>query len=124
MSISLVRTQTPLVATMAVIKNGLSLKHVNHKLKRPQLCKLAVQNNCQALQYVDNQTEEICLIAVKKCGGLLLYVHNQTHDICLAAVKQNWKALKYVEDKTPNIIAAAEEQNPNALSDVAKIARF
>ena len=57
----------------------------------------AVKKNGYALQFVQNQTEEICLEAVKKNGYALQYVQNQTEAICLEAVKQGLHALKYIE---------------------------
>ena len=56
-----------------------------------------------ALEFVNNQTEEICLAAVEEDGGSLRYVKRQTEEICLAAVKQSIKALKLVKEQTPEI---------------------
>ena len=64
---------------------------------RLKLCLAAVQQNGDALQYVQNQTPEICLAAVKENGNALLYVQTQTPEICLEAVKQTKKAYAYVQ---------------------------
>ena len=43
----------------------------------PKACLEAVKQNCYALQYVENQTEEICLAAVKQDGYALAYVNDE-----------------------------------------------
>jgi hypothetical protein len=53
----------------------------------------AVKEYGDALQYVNNQTENICLEAVKQ-----KYVKNQTENICLEAVKKDGYALQYVNE--------------------------
>jgi hypothetical protein len=49
---------------------------------KEEICKLAVQQNGDALRYVKNQTEEICKLAVQQNGDALKYVKNQTEEIC------------------------------------------
>jgi hypothetical protein len=46
------------------------------------MCKIPVQKNGNALQYVKNQTDEICKLAVQQDGYALEYVVTQTDDIC------------------------------------------
>ena len=65
----------------------------------------AVEENGYALQYVQDQTEEICLKAMEQNGLALQYVLDQTEEICLKAMEQNGLALQYVDErffKTPD----------------------
>src|SRR3989339_2108397 len=57
-------------------------------------CKIAVQQNGNALKYVKKQTEEICKMAVQQNGYALQYVKEQTEEICKLAVQQNGYALE------------------------------
>ena len=84
----------------------------------PELCKLAVQQNGDALQFVKEQTPELCKRAVQQNGGALRYVKEQTHEICELAVQQNGYALKYVQEQTPEICKLAVQQNGCALKYV------
>ena len=81
-------------------------------------CLSTVGQNSNALELVQNQTEEICLAAVMWYGDSLKYVRNQTKKICLAAVKQNGYALEFVQNQTEKICLAAIRQNGYALSFV------
>jgi len=60
-----------------------------------EICRLAVQQDGRALQYVQNQTDEICKLAVQQNGLALRYVRNQTDEICKLAIQQNSRALQY-----------------------------
>ena len=44
-------------------------------------------------------TTEICLAAVEQNGNALRYVQDQTTEICLEAVEQSGNALQYVDSK-------------------------
>jgi hypothetical protein len=101
---------------IAVQQNGLALQYV--KNQTDEICKLAVQQNSDALHYVKNQTDEICKLAVQKYGRALQYVKNQTDEICKLAVQQNGYALQYVENQTDEICKFAVQQNGNALNYV------
>ncbi len=59
----------------------------------------AVKQNWNALQYVDNKTEEICMEAVKKDWYTLRYINNQTEEICIEAVKQDPDAIEYIDSR-------------------------
>ena len=63
-----------------------------------ELCKLAVQKDGYALEFVKEQTEEICKLAVQNFGNSLYYVKEQTEEICILAVRQNRSALCLVKD--------------------------
>ena len=53
------------------------------------------------LKTLKEQTEEMCKIAVQENGLALQYVHekNKTEEICKLAVQQNQNALQYVPNK-------------------------
>ena len=57
------------------------------------------QEYAYALQYVENQTEELCKLAVQKDWLALQYVKEQTEEICKLAVQEDEDALQYVDDK-------------------------
>ena len=73
--------------------------------KTEKLCKLAVQQNGMAIQFVDKKyvTNELCILAVKQNGMALQYIENQTHEICDLAIKQNVMALQFVSKLTDGI---------------------
>ncbi len=75
-------------ADKLIISNIILLKDFD-KFADPVFCKLAVQQNGLALEYVKEQTEEICKLAVQQKGMALKYVKEQTEEICKLAVKNN-----------------------------------
>ena len=83
-----------------------------------ELCKLAIQQTCWALQYIKCQTEDICKLAVQKDGYALQYVRNQTEDICKLAVQQNGETLKYVKEQTEEICKLAVDKHGYSVKDV------
>jgi hypothetical protein len=91
----------------------------DHPMWRDEkICKLAVQENGYALQYVKEQTEEICKQAVQQDGSALLHVKEQTREICKLAVQQDGSALKYVKEQTEEMCKLAVQQNGYALQYV------
>jgi hypothetical protein len=80
-----------------------------------EICKLAVQQNGNALAYVKNQTDEICKLAVKQDAYAFRYVKEQTDEICKLAVQQKPYALEYVKNQTKEICKLAVQQNGSAL---------
>jgi len=87
---------TELESLKAVQQEGYALQYVNNQTD--QVCLAAVQENGNALQYVNNQTEELCLSAVQENSYALQYVNNnnQTENVCLAAIQKNSDAIKYI----------------------------
>jgi hypothetical protein len=71
--------------------NGYFLETIGHMDidQTDELCKIAVEQNGCALQYVKNQTPEICEFAVRKDGRLLEYVKNKTPDLLKIALSSN-----------------------------------
>lgn len=122
---------SPGLCAFAVSKDGLNLKYI--KEQTLELCKLAVQNNLDAIQYVRQEFKnELILYAeeekkktieedmarVTRDGMQLQYVKYQTPEICMEAVKHDGRALEYVKDQTPELCMAAVKQNGLALQFV------
>jgi len=101
---------------IAVQQNGLALEYVINQTEK--ICKLAVQKNGLALQYVIVQTKEICNFAIQQNAFALKYVIFQNNELCKLAVKQNGLSLYYVETQTKELCKLAVQQNPNALKYV------
>ena len=57
----------------------------------------------KALQYIQNQTDEICKYAIRGSAMALQFVRCQTDELCRMAVQQNGFALQYVENQTVDI---------------------
>jgi len=96
--------------------NGYALEYVKEQTK--ELCKLAVQQNGMVLQFVKKQTEDLCKLAVQQNGLALKCVEEQTEELCKLAVRQNGMALKYVKEQTEEICMLAVRQNDFALQYV------
>jgi hypothetical protein len=87
------------------------------ELQNEEMCKLAVQQNGNVLEYVkpEFKTEEICRLAIKKYGCALRYVKPefQTEEMCKLAVQQNGLALRFVKPEfiTEEICKMAVQRN-------------
>ena len=106
--------QTEEICKIAVQKNCDAIKYVKEQTE--ELCKFAVHQSCHLLQFVKNQTEELCKLAVQQDDEAFWYVRNQTEEICKLAVQQNGLSLKYVRNQTDEIckllcIDICEESN-------------
>ena len=97
-------------------ENCCALQYVKNQTE--ELCIRAVQQNGDALEYVKIQTNEICEMAVWENGHALEYVINQTDEICEMAVRQTGYALTYVINQTDKICILAVQQNGLALEYV------
>ena len=67
-------------------------------------CKIAIQQNGLALQFVKEQTDELCKLVVQQNGYDLRYVNEQTEELCKLAVQQNGSALRHVNNQTDEYI--------------------
>jgi hypothetical protein len=110
-SLKYIRNQSIEICKKSVIFNGLNLEHVLLIYQTDEICKLAIQNNPYALQFVNNQTNDLCKYAVSINGMVLKYVQHRTDDICEIAVNQNGLSLIYVLNKTDKICQIALKQN-------------
>jgi hypothetical protein len=82
----------------------------------PDFCKLSVQQNGLALQYVVNQTDELCQLAVQQTGDALQYVLNQTDELCKLAIQNDrCYAIQWVKNQTLELCTLAVQQNAFAL---------
>jgi hypothetical protein len=67
----------------------------------------AVRQNGYALEYVNEQTEEICIAAVRQNGYALEYAKIQNELMCLEAINTNPFIIQYVKVQTPIICLTA-----------------
>ena len=74
-------------------------------------CKLAVQQDGLALEFVNNQTPELCELAVRQNGLALQFVVNQSSELCELAVQQNGYALYHVINRNDNICELAAQRH-------------
>jgi len=81
-----------------VQENGYTLRFVKNKSK--YICKLALEENGNAFQYVDDIYKDhyICEYAVKKNGLNLQFVPYdlRTEEVCKSALKNNIDAIQFV----------------------------
>jgi hypothetical protein len=108
--------QTEEICKLAVQQNGYALEYVRNQTE--EICKLAVKQNGYALQYVKNQTEEICKLAVQQKSDALSWIKNQTEEICKFALQQDWWTLRNIKNQTDKICEFAVQQNGLALQYV------
>jgi hypothetical protein len=121
--------------------NGMALEFV--QTLTYEICKLAIQNRSEAIQYVMHDhsilsiiikqnypnIDEICKIAVQIDGLALQYIENQTDEICILAVQQDGMALEFVKSQTEEICKLAVKNdnlvlyhyNPKLLIQLKKI---
>ena len=62
-----------------ILEDGLALQFVNNQTE--ELCKIAVQQNWEALQFVKNQTKELCNIALAQCEEAEIYVDKRKFEV-------------------------------------------
>lgn len=81
------------------------MRYIRPSLQSNPLCRVAIEQNCDAFQYVKNKTHDLCLLALKYDGKLLKYIEeiDQTYEFCIEAIKQNPDALKYVLSQTQEL---------------------
>ena len=97
-------------------QDGLFLGCLKKEDQTEELCKLAVQQDGCALEFVENQTEELCKFSVQQDGYALSFVKiEQTEELCKLAVQKNGLALEYVKNQTEEICKLAVQQNGDAL---------
>ena len=77
-------------------QNGYFLGCLKKEEQTEEICKLAVQQNGHALEFVKNQTEELCKFAIQQNGLAIKNVKEQTEEICKLAVQQYGYALYFV----------------------------
>lgn len=112
-------TQTEDVCIEAVKINSYTLTYIENKQKNDKLFMTAIKADGMALQFVENQTEEMVLSAIKQNPASLQFVKNQTPEICLEAlnskheIMQRYKIhtdIKIVDKKYLNNVDECTEQ--------------
>lgn len=82
-------------------------------------CEVAVKNNGSALEFVPKnlRTPELCKLALDQDGEALAFVINQTEDLCALAVTSTPYALQYVQEKfmTPKVISRGIAMEPRVI---------
>jgi len=118
--------KTYYLCKIAVQFDGLNIKHINKCILslHNDLYELAIQQNADALKYVDVQTEELCRLSIQKNGLCLRFVadKNLTYELSKLAVENNGMAIKYVKGKflTYELIYSAVKENGSAIQFINK----
>lgn len=81
----------------AVKNNGMAIQHVPKYFMSKALSLVAVKSSPYALQFIEDQDDEICLKAVTKDGFALSHVKKQTPEICLKALTNTETALEFIK---------------------------
>jgi hypothetical protein len=79
-------------------------------------CRIAINNNINAIYYIKKPSNEIFLHALKKDGLLLKIISNPTNEMIFAALRQNSHALELVKDQTKEMIFMAAKKSPFSVS--------
>jgi len=83
------------------------------------ICKLAVQQDGDALQFVHQQTEVICTLAVQQNGHALRFVQHQhqTAEICRLAIQQDSEAARFVRE---DVLTPSTSSTPSTSTLLAR----
>lgn len=71
-----------------------------------------------ALQYVEDQTDDICVRAITQDAGAIRFVRDQTEDLCMLAVQKNGLAVRHIRSPSTNVSYHAAKQNGDALEHI------
>lgn len=124
---SIIRTSIPCVPDFykkAVSLNGLLLQFVPENLKTEEIIRLALEENPNALQFVENQTEMVCLFAVSSwrysTNEALKYCKIRNFKIIDAAIEHNPDNIKYLmeDEQTEEFCIKAVKEDPDNLKFV------
>jgi hypothetical protein len=93
---------------LAVSNNGLAVQyaHMKHVLRSTwiSISFAAINENPFAIEYIEDQSEELCLCAVNLNGTALYGVRNQNLSICKLAVENNANAFYHMDQEFVNPI--------------------
>jgi hypothetical protein len=95
----LIQNPTYQIYRTAVESNGYNLKYIPIECRTHELCMIAVKSAPYALEFVENQTEEICLESIKTSlwySDYFSYIKNPTEKIYVAAYKRHAKVLNRI----------------------------
>lgn len=104
------------ICTEYLAQDGMFLKYVPKLFQTPVLCMVGIMNNGLALQYVDEQFNELCLAAILNNPFALQWVKVQTADLCLLAVSINGLVIQHCKILSYQINSAAVTNNPEAIN--------
>jgi hypothetical protein len=104
----------------AVKQDGNAIQHIDNPSEEVQLA--AVNKYGRAIYYIKhlNPSEEVQLAAMKKNGTAIEYIDNPSEEVQLAAVKQNGSAIKYIKHLNPSeeVQLAAVKQKGDAIQHI------
>lgn len=89
-------------------------------IKNPEILFNAIKWNPLALEFVENQTEEMCLEAVSRQPYTIQFVKNRTDKICAKALEKEPLTLRYVKNQNERMCLEAVTRNGWALHYVEK----
>ena len=75
----------------------------------------AVQQNGNAIRFIENPSEAVQLAAIKRNGYVIRFVKDPSEAIKLAAVQQNGNAIQFVKDPSEAMQLAAIKQDGYAI---------
>jgi len=82
----------------------------------------AVQQNGNAIEYIDNPSEAVQLAAVQQNGNAIKYIIRKgiipSERVQLAAVQQDWFAIEYIDNPSEEVQLAAVQQNLYVIGDI------
>ena len=59
-----------------------------------------VNNSVDALQYIDDPSEEVQMVAVKKNGYAIMHIDDPSEEVQMVAVQKSVKAIEYIKNPT------------------------
>ena len=70
----------------------------------------AVEQNREAIKYIENPSEEVQLAAVTQHWRAIRYIENPSEEVQLAAVKQDREAINYIKNPSEEVIKYVKSQ--------------
>ena len=95
-------------------KNGMLIKQICDPTE--EQCRIAINNNVNAIYHIKKPSNEMYLQALKKDGLVLKIISKPTTEMIFAALRQNSLALELVKDQTKEMIFMAVKKSPFAVS--------
>lgn len=82
------------------------------------MVKKAIKKYKNALEYTDNQTDDVCIKSIINYPESIKYIREFTPELSRRIVHYNGLLLKYIEDQTPDICMTAIKDNGCAIKYV------
>lgn len=93
------------------VRIGIEDEMIREAGKDPELARAMCERDGNAIQFIENPSEELIRIAIQNNPSTIQYV-KQTPELCLLAVQKNGCALWFIKHPTNEVRAAAVKQNP------------